>query len=178
MPRHSAPCPAERRQASKRASAAAVWAVLAAVGVVALASAAPATAGARQADGGVPTLDGVLAAAPTVLGADDQPGIATAQAITVMTASPPTVDYQSQSYATGNPDNRAAVAVHVAMTEIGLPYVWGGDGPAGGDAGFDCSGLTHYAYDMAGIALPRTAHRAHPVLRGPTGVGRRSVAAG
>ncbi|HKQ42897.1 MAG TPA: C40 family peptidase, partial [Pseudonocardia sp.] len=54
--------------------------------------------------------------------------------------------------------SRALAAVKVALAQIGLPYVWGGDGPANGDEGFDCSGLTHFAYAMAGISLPRTAH--------------------
>lgn len=59
---------------------------------------------------------------------------------------------------TALPDGRAATAIAAAMAQIGLPYVWGGDGPTGGDAGFDCSGLTTYAYRIAGIRLPRTAH--------------------
>ncbi|MFB9382178.1 NlpC/P60 family protein [Pseudonocardia petroleophila] len=52
----------------------------------------------------------------------------------------------------------AAVAVDAALAQLGLPYEWGGDGPAAGDTGFDCSGLTHHAYAVAGIGLPRTAH--------------------
>ncbi len=44
------------------------------------------------------------------------------------------------------------------MKQIGLPYVWGGNGPENGHRGFDCSGLTTFAYDKAGVDLPRTAH--------------------
>ncbi|WP_338053021.1 C40 family peptidase [Pseudonocardia broussonetiae] len=52
----------------------------------------------------------------------------------------------------------AASAVGAALDQLGTPYEWGGDGPAAGDTGFDCSGLTHHAYAVAGVAIPRTAH--------------------
>jgi cell wall-associated NlpC family hydrolase len=48
-------------------------------------------------------------------------------------------------------------ALAYALAQIGLPYQWGGNGPANGDTGFDCSGLTVAAYATAGIHLPRTA---------------------
>ncbi|MGH4019131.1 MAG: C40 family peptidase [Pseudonocardiaceae bacterium] len=52
----------------------------------------------------------------------------------------------------------ARAAIDFAIDQIGLPYVWGGNGPRRGDAGFDCSGLTTAAYATAGVGLPRTAH--------------------
>lgn len=61
----------------------------------------------------------------------------------------------------------AQLAVDYARGQLGLPYLWGGNGPARGDGGFDCSGLTTAAYAAAGITLPRTAqtqYRAGPLL--------------
>ena len=44
-------------------------------------------------------------------------------------------------------------AVDVAQQYLGVPYVWGGQSPAG----FDCSGLVQYVYGQLGVDLPRTA---------------------
>lgn len=68
----------------------------------------------------------------------------------------------AQSYAAassgsmaGTPVSTAgAVAVEWALSQIGTPYVWGGDTPG---VGFDCSGLVQAAYKVAGVALPRVA---------------------
>lgn len=58
----------------------------------------------------------------------------------------------------GTPEQRAATAVEVALRQVGLPFVWGGNGPENGDRGFDCSGLTAFAYGKAGSSCrgPRT----------------------
>ncbi|MEU2625257.1 bifunctional lytic transglycosylase/C40 family peptidase [Streptomyces sp. NPDC007157] len=71
--------------------------------------------------------------------------------------------------------------LEAALSQRGVPYAWGGgnasgksygiccspSGKSGGSIkGFDCSGLTLYAYARAGITLPRTA-------AAQAGVGRR-----
>jgi len=40
-----------------------------------------------------------------------------------------------------------------ALSRVGLPYVWGGDGPEV----FDCSGLVQWSLRQAGIVMPRVA---------------------
>jgi cell wall-associated NlpC family hydrolase len=57
-------------------------------------------------------------------------------------------------YAATYPSGPAMLAVDAALTQLGVPYQWGGETP-GKD--FDCSGLVQWAYARAGIALPRTA---------------------
>ncbi len=73
-------------------------------------------------------------------------------------ASVPGAQLRQAEFTTDAPDVRAAAAIRTALAQIGLPYVWGGNGPTNGDAGFDCSGLTTFSYASAGVSLPRTAH--------------------
>lgn len=42
--------------------------------------------------------------------------------------------------------------VAAAVSQLGVPYVWGGSTPG---VGLDCSGLTQYCYAQAGIPIPR-----------------------
>ena len=48
-----------------------------------------------------------------------------------------------------------AKAVAAARTQLGQPYVSGGESRAEG--GFDCSGLTYFSWKAAGVTLPRTS---------------------
>ena len=52
------------------------------------------------------------------------------------------------------PNAVAASAVRHALTQLGVPYDWGGTTPG---VGLDCSGLTQWAYHEAGLKLPRLA---------------------
>jgi cell wall-associated NlpC family hydrolase len=48
-----------------------------------------------------------------------------------------------------------AGAVQAAESQIGVPYVWGGESPKGSaDPGFDCSGLTSWSWGQVGVGLP------------------------
>ena len=55
----------------------------------------------------------------------------------------------------GVPSGVQAAAVAYAESQIGTPYVYGGDDP---QTGFDCSGLVVWAYGLAGVVVPRVAN--------------------
>jgi peptidoglycan DL-endopeptidase RipA len=65
------------------------------------------------------------------------------------------------------------VAISAAKRHLGLSYAWGGGGTNGpgwgwgidqGVWGFDCSGLTQYAYAQAGISIPRNSRAQYAQL--------------
>ncbi len=48
-----------------------------------------------------------------------------------------------------------AGAVQAAESQLGVPYVWGGQSPKGSASpGFDCSGLTAWSWGQVGVSLP------------------------
>ena len=57
------------------------------------------------------------------------------------------------SKTTETSDAKGAAIVKTAQKYMGVPYVWGGDTPAG----WDCSGYTQYVMRENGITIPRTA---------------------
>ena len=66
----------------------------------------------------------------------------------------------------------AQQAVVAAMSQIGVPYVFGGETPKGQPhEGFDCSGLMQWSCGLNGTVIPRTSeaqwtlpHVASPAL--------------
>jgi peptidoglycan DL-endopeptidase CwlO len=51
--------------------------------------------------------------------------------------------------------------LRAALSRVGMPYVWGGDGPKV----FDCSGLVQWSFRQAGLVMPRVA--ADQAMTGP-----------
>ena len=52
-------------------------------------------------------------------------------------------------------------AVQAAVSQLGVPYVFGGEQPG---VGFDCSGLVQWAWARAGVSIPRTTETQWPAL--------------
>ena len=54
----------------------------------------------------------------------------------------------------GELSGQRAEVVSAALSQVGTPYLYGGDQPS---KGLDCSGLTQFAHRVAGVSIPRTA---------------------
>jgi len=71
------------------------------------------------------------------------------------------VKYQKDNYLTPDGVVGHGTAREIKVDKIiqqakwytGVPYVWGGQSPAG----FDCSGFTHYVFLKNGVIIPRTS---------------------
>lgn len=75
-------------------------------------------------------------------------------------------------YSDFNRQNAGAEALKHGESQLGLPYIWGGETPG---VGFDCSGLTQWMYRSVGVYIPRTTEsqfricelaKGSPLLRG------------
>ncbi|MFD4972796.1 C40 family peptidase [Streptomyces sp. NPDC058424] len=93
-----------------------------------------------------------------------------------------------------NVSAKVRTVIEAALSQRGVPYSWGGGTTAGTSyglccspggksgasiKGFDCSGLTTYAYAKAGIRLPRTAAAQAGVGRQiPASLGKSALAPG
>jgi cell wall-associated NlpC family hydrolase len=63
--------------------------------------------------------------------------------------------------ASGGSTSQGQAAVNAAESQLGVPYVFGGESPG---SGFDCSGLTQWAWATAGVSIPRTTESQWPAL--------------
>lgn len=92
-----------------------------------------------------------------ITGASEVGGQAAANAVTqaIQEASTTVTIAQVGSTAQGE------AAVRAAESQVGVPYVWGGETPG---SGFDCSGLVQWAWAKAGIVIPRTTESQWPAM--------------
>lgn len=61
-------------------------------------------------------------------------------------------------YGYGQASAPTSRVVALALSQIGMPYIWGAENP---HVGFDCSGLVQWVYAQVGVGLPRTAQAQH-----------------
>jgi cell wall-associated NlpC family hydrolase len=74
----------------------------------------------------------------------------------IQAATPPLISGAAAGWAQGE------AALRAAESQIGVPYVWGGESPG---HGFDCSGLVQWAWARAGFSIPRTTETQWPAMR-------------
>ena len=94
------------------------------------------------------------AAAPVAIPGVGSFDIAGAQDVTgLIDAIPGAGEIAGRSVAAAPAVSTGQKIVDAARSQIGTPYVWGGAQPGG----FDCSGLTSWAYQQVGKSIPRTS---------------------
>ena len=98
-----------------------------------------------------PTTAGVGKAPKAAAPAPAAPARAPAPAAPARAPAPPAPKPPPAPVSAPNP--RAGAAIAAAQSVMGTPYRWGGGGPGG----FDCSGLTSWAWAQAGVGLPHSS---------------------
>ena len=98
-----------------------------------------------------------LAARGTANAAASRAALAAAVAVATHTTSAAALD---RAWATASPAR--VTAVYTALAQVGTPYQSFGMSPSG----FDCSGLTWYAWQAAGVKLPRSSSAQNAALAG------------
>jgi cell wall-associated NlpC family hydrolase len=81
------------------------------------------------------------------------------EVLAAIKAATPPVAVGVSGKAAGSAQGMAAL--RAAESQIGVPYVWGGETPG---VGFDCSGLVQWAWAKAGFTIPRTTQSQYPAL--------------
>jgi cell wall-associated NlpC family hydrolase len=98
------------------------------------------------------------AAAASVAGAV---GGAASGAAATDAANQAAVNYTGPVGGSAQGSSAGMAAVQAAESQLGLPYVWGGEQPG---VGFDCSGLVQWAWGQVGVTIPRTTETQWPAL--------------
>ncbi|TDC95641.1 NlpC/P60 family protein [Nonomuraea deserti] len=101
------------------------------------------------------TAGGMVLHAPTAQAAttSDTAGVSSVRAATVAATSTSAKAARKRAAKIARQKVKAGKAIAVAKNQIGDPYRYGATGPGS----FDCSGLVQYAWNKAGVKLPRVA---------------------
>ncbi len=135
----------ERREAEAAAKAEAEARARQEAAAKAAQQAAAQQAAAQQAAARTAATQRPAAAAPA--GGAAAPRATTPKAAAPRPAAPPPAPISA-------PNGGAAAAIAAAQSVLGTPYRWAGASPS---SGFDCSGLTSWAWARAGVSLPHSS---------------------
>jgi cell wall-associated NlpC family hydrolase len=123
----------------------------------------------EQAQQTVLGLEGARAAAQAYA---TQQAAAAAAAVSQRSVAPASTAGPATTAGAGS-SSAVETAISVARRHLGTIYAWGGGSLTGpsvgwgvdaGIVGFDCSGLTRYAYAQAGISIPRNSRAQYQAL--------------
>jgi cell wall-associated NlpC family hydrolase len=112
----------------------------------------------------IPVVGSFLGGAINALGGGDTPVSTTPAAPASTDAVVPSakIGTTPKAASASSVTRQAIEAVNAARGQVGVPYKWGAETPG---KGFDCAGLTQWAYKKAGVNIPRTASQQWAALQ-------------